>query len=61
MVQVIQQPPGIQLQCRHCQAMLMYTYQDVIRGRSTDYTGVSDPYAYIICPVCMNKNHVSAR
>ena len=38
--------------CPRCASILEYTLSEVTYSHTTDYSGVSDPYNYIICPVC---------
>lgn len=44
--------------CRGCASILEYTLSEVSRGFSSDYTGGTDYYNYIRCPVCSKEVYV---
>lgn len=41
-----------ELCCYNCSSKLEYVLADVKRGSHTDYTGCTESYKYIECPVC---------
>jgi len=38
--------------CRNCSSVLEYTQADTNKDSTTDYTGCTDSYKYVICPCC---------
>jgi len=45
--------------CRSCGVGLEYLKPDVNEGQLRDYLGDSDPYYYIVCPNCNEKQTVA--
>ena len=41
--------------CKTCASILEYTKSEELEGKSTDYTGSTDTYDYIVCPECNER------
>lgn len=63
MVKVNSEKPVVsrKVVCTRCGYEWEYSGEDVYEGRSTDYTGSSDLYYYIVCPrlSCGNNTKVA--
>ena len=55
MTDKVLQTKTFEIACKSCESKLEYEYADIKQGQSTDYTGDTDYYRYISCPVCNNK------
>lgn len=59
MVRVVEKAASKQTICYNCKSKLEYEFGDIKVESVRDYTGCSDTYYRIVCPVCMLKNNVS--
>lgn len=41
--------------CKNCASILLYTDSDTKRETHKDYTGGSDTYRILVCPVCKDR------
>jgi len=59
MVKVVEVAAAKRTTCYNCRAILEYNFSDIAEECVRDYTGCSDTYYRIVCPVCNLKNNVS--
>jgi len=57
MIKVIGNDPDVvkRCTCKNCATILEYTQSDVDTHHGKDYSGGSDGYEYILCPVCWKE------
>jgi hypothetical protein len=54
MTKVIVERGKFQIDCKTCKTTFIYEYCDTSEFRDRDYTGSTDVYRVVYCPVCEN-------
>lgn len=44
--------------CKNCASVIEYKGYEVKQLKSTDYSGCTDIYKYIVCPTCFERVYV---